>query len=186
MSDNEERRLALIELIEQAFGDVKLEDGISLSQSELYDEYVTDKKSLAKARAKDTEESWTQIAKEKIDKYHIGSIGGLSFLDEKGMRFYLPAFMTNELKFNEQEENSEYGYVDDLIYTLTPPRSKSRGEYKYFLDRFGNFTKDQVNAIVQFLNYLLEDPNDIEETKIAFNYWEKRLCEYPKLSEPDC
>jgi hypothetical protein len=83
----------LIKAIELAFAGVRLEDGISLREAIVLDNDGTDE-DRHRARSQDELEDWRKIPEETIG-LHSAS---LAFLDAKGMRFYLPAFMRFALR----------------------------------------------------------------------------------------
>jgi hypothetical protein len=90
----EEERIALVQDINDAFRDVELGDGVSLHEADVIDGYGT-MDERKKARLLDAEKSWQGISEDKLWQFQWGPF---SFMNEKGKRFYLPAFMTYSLK----------------------------------------------------------------------------------------
>lgn len=89
----EKRRAAREELparIERAFCAVQRDGGVSLHQMDVLDGYG-DPVALACAEAMDPEQHWQDVGEEKLTSPRIGQ--SLVFLDAKGYRFYVPAYM---------------------------------------------------------------------------------------------
>ena len=128
----------LINIISDAFNDVQLDDGTSITQARLLDDYINDVQSLALARDIDKEKSWEEVKDTKIEELS----DGLPFLDAKGFRYYLPAFMSYALR----NPCSEFLAVDSAIYN----------SYDDNLDRFHIFNPAQKNAIKVFLQFCIE------------------------------
>lgn len=84
---------AIINLIQTAFANVELGDGITLHQAIALDNYCTDEEVIA-ARSQDTENHWMEIPRATLINFQ----SALSFMDEGGTRYYLPAFMIAALE----------------------------------------------------------------------------------------
>jgi hypothetical protein len=81
--------------IRAAFKHVTRERGISWSETEVFDAYGSEEEREA-ARAKDHDRDWTQLAEDRT--WDIGpGVGGISFLETIGYRYYLPAAMIRTL-----------------------------------------------------------------------------------------
>lgn len=85
-------REKLVSEIEHAFADVLLDDGVTLHQMQVLDDYGGEEEQLA-ARRKDPETRWQQITGEKLSLFSDSMV----FLDAKGFRFHLPAFLRHAL-----------------------------------------------------------------------------------------
>jgi len=84
-------RDALIEEIHAAFWSVTREGGVSWSEATVIDDCGS-KRKRDEARARDVDSSWVQLTSD--DEWVAGpGIGGWSFLDPIGFRYYLPAAM---------------------------------------------------------------------------------------------
>ena len=83
----------VISEIRDAFQGIKLDDGIGLFEGRALDDYADDATRQA-ARQKDERDSWDNIPRERLESYN----DALSFLDPKGIRFHLPAFLIAELE----------------------------------------------------------------------------------------
>jgi hypothetical protein len=89
-------RDALIAEINESFRDVTREGGISWSESEQIDHYE-DAATCAAARKSDLDTHWTQLVDDPKWRSDPG-IGGFSFLDPIGMRYYAPAAIQRVLR----------------------------------------------------------------------------------------
>jgi hypothetical protein len=135
----------VVKLIEDAFKNVVLGDGIGIYEAEAIDNYASDKNTI-KARAKDREEwkRWTEIPKEVLE---VAS-SSLCFMDIEGMRFLLPAYM----KFSvENYETSDSISIDSPIYALL--------SHPVFVESNVNeyFTKEQYSVFAKFLKFMVLD-----------------------------
>ena len=83
-SENTQKLLALIR---EAFTDVYLEDGVSLHQTVVIDNYGSNAE-MVQARLKDEKMDWQKLIS-KPELLNINGIGGLSFYDAKGLRFHV-------------------------------------------------------------------------------------------------
>ena len=124
---------ALIQKITGAFRDVKLEEGIGLSEADAIDNYETDDVK-ASCRQRDEKENWSFITSADLNKYH----SALSFFDAKGMRFHLPAFMIAELK-------GEFFF--GMAFALTHLSDYSKAQ-------FAALNEEQRKAVREFLCWL--------------------------------
>ncbi len=132
--DREEERRAVIEQIGTIFQDVRIEDGITLHEAEVIDDYGTDEE-RKEARQNDPEVRWQDVPDWKLEK-----LQGLPFLDGKGIRFYLPAYMVWNLRNLEIAGSNS---VDRTIYELER------------FDRRSLFNEGESKAILRFLQYIV-------------------------------
>lgn len=96
----------LIKRLRKIFHDVTLEDGgVSLGEAIVLDNYGSMEDRI-KARSKDELADWKQLVGSKD---LISSIGGgaLSFVDARGMRFYLPACFETLLQCENPDDRPE-------------------------------------------------------------------------------
>jgi hypothetical protein len=83
--------------IREAFAGVTRECGVSWSESVVLDDSMDDdKRARAAARARDVDTSWRQLLDDPNWRADMG-VGGLTFLDPIGYRYYLPALMCAEI-----------------------------------------------------------------------------------------
>jgi hypothetical protein len=116
----------LLDLIRDAFGDVALGDGISLHEARAIDNYCTLEK-RREARAKDTEESWQQIPDAVIEEHY----DIFPFLDAKGFRYLLPAYMCWTVRYLKKSQSNTSEFI---VYALMPRCwLAEEGERMFFL-----------------------------------------------------
>ena len=82
----------IIQLIREAFADVRKEDGIGPREAQAYDDRV-ETSELEAARKADVEQQWWDIP----DSFKAYSGALLSFSDQKGFLFLLPLVMTSAI-----------------------------------------------------------------------------------------
>ena len=87
----------LITEIQTAFKNVSRENGISLNEAWVIDDYG-DEEERAEARANDTDTEWQQVPDDDIYFGHVC----LSYFDPIAFRYYLPAYMIWILKNYKQ------------------------------------------------------------------------------------
>jgi hypothetical protein len=127
-------RISIIEEITEAFGGVRLKNGITLHQARAIDDWKSTEIQRA-VRANDTEARWQEITDEKLRDFH----DVLSFLDYEGVRFYLPAFMCWVLRHLDDEDS---GYNYSTIRQLARFRPDA------------STTEKQGRAVCRLLRYL--------------------------------
>jgi len=156
----------LIKLIEQAFSDVELSDGVSLREARVIDDHGSDDE-RKHARGKDELNDWQNISYTDIEKYP----DIFCFLDAKGVLFHLPAYMVYFLKTHDQERS--LSIEDTVVFCLTP----SQEDKSWFSDRMCLFNTLQINAIVLFLEWKISNTEDLidqEDFEKALEYWRKQ------------
>ena len=163
----------LINDIQLAFADVKLEDGIGLWQAQGIDDYAS-KEEIARLRAQDEKNNWMILTY----KYLSDCESSLSFFDAKGMRFHLPKFLIFDILEEEIIKEKEI-YAPDVLFTLC-----YEPEDKYQLTRFSLLNIAQVKCVIHFMNYKLEKmdgENRLDYFLVKLNQalksWNKKLDE---------
>lgn len=147
----------LIHQITAAFADVNLEDGISLREADVIDDYGTEDERKA-ARAADEKNDWQRIPAEDI----AGFPHALCFMDVKGLRFHWPAWMVFTLKHYETSDTLS---TDAIVYSIC--RSAVDHDLRLMLsDR-------QRDATIGFLQACLEldDWLDLDQVPDALEAW---------------
>jgi hypothetical protein len=147
--------------IERAFDGVARDDGITLHEARALDDYASDAE-RAQARLRDTESRWQDVPQEDIEReYTI-----FSFLDDRGFRYYLPAYMTWMLCHFDHTHSAS---LDSTVFALEPS--------SYFSKRATLFDHAQATAILHFLEFLMTDErfND-HSTLNAWTHW-AQICE---------
>ena len=153
MSD-EPRIGELIVEITAAFDGVSREDGITLHQAIAIDDWKTPEEQLA-ARRLDTEQRWQEVPHDAI----VACESALSFLDAKGFRYYLPAFMACGLRNWDTDAGR---VVDTCEYHLLHESQKSlrQSEPSSISAKYG-FTNAQCRAIAHFLRFVVGDDDEL-------------------------
>lgn len=91
-----DERDALVNRIRTAFNDVSREGGVSWNECVALDDFG-DSETCAMARRSDCDTHWTELVNDPNWTPLVG-IGGFSFLDAIGMRYYMPAAMLRVLR----------------------------------------------------------------------------------------
>lgn len=155
-SYNEHMR-ALVEEITSAFSGVSREDGITIHETVLLDDYGVDLEYdsplRVAARKEDCEHRWQDIPDEVIARPDLS----LYFLDAKGFHYYIPAYMIWTLKNLKTCPDHIFTAAHALI--LPNPKTKFGQET---LNLFELFTKEQARATCKFLRFLSEQGDEFE------------------------
>lgn len=145
----EQKKQAVIEEITVAFGGVSREGGVTLSEAWVIDDYGSDEE-RAEARKEDTETRWQDVPERDIA---YGS-SCLSFLDEIGFRYYLPAYIVWCLRHIDSEDANDLIYESNsyqsIVWHLT---DIGPDLHQYRMARFELFTLEQSKAIAHFLEF---------------------------------
>ena len=158
---DEQRKAALIQEITAAFDGVSRENGVSLSESWVIDDYGSDEE-RAEARKQDTETRWQDVPDEGI----AYGYSCLIFLDDIGFRYYIPAYIVWFLRNVDNEDPEAPSYdsntFDYLLHALELSGYGALDEFH--LSRYRKFTLEQSKAIAHFLEFEaeLEDANSRE------------------------
>lgn len=144
-------------------------------------------------------DDWTKLEADFLNKVPKGLASALSFFSPPAFRFYLPAYLIAHI----DDKLPEVDVIFSLCYGLTNSdkdrplvadqsgNSTIYGEatcWDYSIYRFSLFTLQEVEAIIDYLRYHLENREDYDgktnlmknEIQEALeNYWLKRL-EYLK------
>ncbi len=131
----ERTRIELIEKIAIAFKDVALENGVSLHEARALDDY----QDPIQARQIDCQVQWQDIPTDWIEKFH----DVFSFMDAKGFRYAIPAYMTWCLKYNRHDMNSFGSTVTSL---------KSHDYRSRFFSRMDTTQKEVIYDFLQFID----------------------------------
>ncbi|AFY91683.1 DUF6714 family protein [Chamaesiphon minutus] len=143
---------AIIDLVQTAFADVELGDGITLHQAVALDKYRTDAEVIA-ARSQDPEDRWQEIPRANLFYFE----SALSFVDERGTRYYLPAFIIAALE----------GYISFNIPFFKISRmlgSLRKSVPSEVIRRYG-FDRHQVSAIAAFLRFVVGEYGENAESQ---------------------
>ncbi|MDM7921965.1 MAG: hypothetical protein QUS14_06665 [Pyrinomonadaceae bacterium] len=161
-------KIEIISAISKAFTGVTLDGGISIDQSRVIDNYGRGASPEEFKRLPDKEitDDWSKIPTEVLDDYDC-----VAHLDEKGLRYYLPALMIRLL------DNYDSGSMM-TIATLSAlyPKTESRES------NLSEMNMEQRRAIAKFLKALpgLVELEGEDRTVVprAYNrYWSRYLSE---------
>lgn len=144
--------------IHEAFDGVARGDGVTLHQAIALDDYG-DAAAQAEARARDTEARWQDVPDVDIARHP----SYFTFLDDAGIRYYLPAQMAWALRRHDDEDATVDEGGPSAWYRLTPsallpivaPRNQGRGLGAAFdvpsrIARW-RLSAPQVRAVYRFL-----------------------------------
>jgi len=146
MTDEEQK---LIELIHRAFDGVRLDDGESLNMTEYNDSGGCQPEFKEKAKH-DERDNWTAISDETLEQFTVT----FSFTDLKGFRFYIPAYMIWAIRHHRTSDSI---IADHTVYAIDPTH------YLFETIPFWQwFTRDQVAAMTQFLEYAVRNDNSLD------------------------
>eukprot|EP01130_Rhizamoeba_saxonica_P001858 TRINITY_DN11685_c0_g1_i1.p1 TRINITY_DN11685_c0_g1~~TRINITY_DN11685_c0_g1_i1.p1 ORF type:complete len:166 (+),score=37.71 TRINITY_DN11685_c0_g1_i1:42-500(+) len=127
----------LIQQIKYAFNNVTLSRGIGLHEARALDDYQTVTPEI-KQLDQDIGSDWEAIPKEVLEQFS----DALTFVDGKGMRYLLPAFMIAHLKGEVIPE-------PPLYYLI--PSSEDPGLQNYVLQKLTCLSKKQQDVVIAFM-----------------------------------
>ena len=154
----ENKKLALIKEINEAFDGVAREDGVTLHEAMVIDDYGSPAE-RAEARAQDTEDQWQDVPEDDIRF----SDAVLSFLDSKGFHYYLPAYMVWYLRNIDNEDPAYWSNTfDSVIFHLTYQIDVEN----YVASKFQLFTPAQLRVTGYFLQFNVEREETIEKQNL--------------------
>jgi hypothetical protein len=157
VDDIEQERQNLIAEIRETFSDVRRENGVSLHEADVIDGQGAAWRRW-RARAKDTDKRWFEVPPETIATYYWI----FPWLDDKGFRYYIPAYMIWSLDNYLSSSSLTSSFT---IYALSP----SRGDFSSFL------TTEQQRAICHFLRFMMRVGEHSETKEYLEEYW-GRFC----------
>ena len=136
----------LINVIREAFREVKLEDGVSLNMTE-YNDSGGSVKEFKQLAMTDERDDWQKIDDQTLEQFTVT----FCFTDWKGFRFYLPAYMIWAIK----HPHSDSIIGESVIYAIDP--DSKVWLYGRTVDKILN--RAQLEAVIQFLQYCVETPD---------------------------
>lgn len=154
----------LIEEINIAFKDVTLEDGIGINEAESIEMGERDA-TINKGRNQDRSwwTAWTDIE----DKYVSSYSSVMDFMDSKGIKWVLPAYMTYIIKHYKEGSFS----IDSTIYVLEAGALGSDGVDIYTAEQ-----KQVIAKFLQFMTTVGEEWVDVASAQVALDkIWGKYL-----------
>ncbi len=167
-------RSKLILFIEEAFANVSLDDGVTLHQMDALDDFWGEENAMREAALKDTEKSWQEISFEKVERFS----GSMVFLDAKGFRFHLPAFM--RLALVTAHPDVDRARDEGVMFALQGgPADRYYGEYIGLMD------EAQKQCAAAFLHFFARYSNEFEARDAAKGLqtgWQEFTPEFVRLS----
>ena len=154
-------RQSLVTEIHEAFADVSREGGVSWSETEVLDRYGDEDERLD-ARRSDKDTHWSQLVDDP--NWHLEpGVGGFSFLDSIGFRYYFAPAMLRCLRDDEDAW---------LLHSrLGPATPEFEG---YHQTQLSLLDDRQRRCVARFLLFLarvdqLIEPNDESDWLVALN-----------------
>lgn len=128
----------ILDEIRRNFAEVSRDNAVTLHETQVIDRYgsMTERQT---ARKLDTDTHWFEVRDEWIES--VTGIGGLSFLNDEGFRYYLPAYMSYWLRT---------GREPDCLGCYISGRG---------CQRFHLFDPAQRQTIARFVKFVLRDPS---------------------------
>jgi hypothetical protein len=170
--DFEMRRRALIAEIAAAFDGVSRDGGTTLHEADAMDDFKSPEEQHA-ARRLDLERRWQDVPDEDI----FACCSALSFLGEKGFRYYIPAFIICGLRHWGDEtrvilNSCEYHLLHDY------PKSLRASEPSLIAGKY-QFTGAQSKAVARFLRFIIDfdEVSADRATVEAVERWERYATE---------
>lgn len=179
----EVERNALIPEIYAAFAGVSRESGVSWSEAVvIYN--VGSEEDRMKARESDTDRSWMELADN--EKWIAGpGVGGWSFLDPVGFRYYLPAAMIKQLRTGHDAfPCSSLNYELKLDRTLPAwapklPNAPSASQMReHTLRKWSMLDDRQQRCVARFVRFMIglskatSDEWGVNDWQTVYNgYW---------------
>lgn len=162
--DIENKKKHLISLIEIAFANLKLGDGMSLHQAKAIDDHKSDEE-ITNVRNLDPWQNWADIPHDVLEK--CGSpLLAHAYYDPESLIFHLPAMM--RLAVEKFPANDSYYNI--CISHLTREPQYMIQEYK--------LSTSQIKVIAEFWEFYFD------ESKINLGeHFEKRLLEWVEAAE---
>lgn len=142
---------ALIDEITSAFEGVERGNGVTLHEATVIDSYGS-LEERAKARLQDTEKRWQDVPKQDIA--NVDAV--LSFLDDEGFHYYIPAYVVWYLKNIDNAAIRSSNTFDSVVFHLTYNVEEGRES------RFERLTKEQKRAIAHFLTFVAQREEAID------------------------
>lgn len=161
--------------IRVAFADVSRADGISLHEADVLDDYGSEA-ALAAARQRDTDRHWQEVPDAVIAKLS----SALSFLDDKGFHYYLPAYLSWTLRhYDSSASASIHSLLTDLALQPWDHSQREQAHEATIRTRFERLTDAQAQVVCQALRFLAAYGYPCVNVKLARKaldqYW-SRFC----------
>jgi len=143
---------ALVAETYDAFSGVTLGSGVGLSEAEGLDAYATEQQ-LAEYRANDEKLDWRAIPLKSLNAYS----SSLSFFDQEGMRFHLPAFLIADMRgLNDSNlifNLSQFTLIEDRCALLTSEQREVVRKYLKFAAQEEEFGREHDHILRALKNW---------------------------------
>lgn len=151
----------VIDAVREAFHGVAREDGVTLHEARVIDDYGGSDERAA-ARMLDTEKAWEVVPVSDIEEYSEA----LSFLDPKGFRYYIPAYMIWAVRAYGDTASMS---ADAIVFHL----KDLDGDFSF--GRLDLLSEPQRRAAAMFLLYISTEHGDRDATEGVLRLWWKYL-----------
>ena len=156
----------MIRSIESAFEKVVLEDGIGILEGKAI-HISSSGGNRENARKADFRERWQDIPEEVIRNH----ASALCYMDPKGLRFNLPAYMRFAL-LHYDDSNSDS--IDWVIYAISKEQHDIDHEWAIF-------SEHQKTAIAKFFRYMIVEAGEWVDSQQASYTYERLWKKYDKI-----
>ena len=125
-------------------------------------------------------DDWRTLSPDFIDQAPDGFASALSFFSAEAFRFYLPAYILADLAGQLNQTDLVFYLTHGLTdatkdVRINPKRYNDFTWFEYVSERFSVFTKEEAQAIIEFLEHKLQLTQiDFERVLIneaLVNYW---------------
>ncbi|MBX7245275.1 MAG: hypothetical protein K1X53_07230 [Candidatus Sumerlaeaceae bacterium] len=163
----------LIAEIEEHFADVTRGEGMTLAQGAVVADYGA-QADWDLASQVPCDARWQDIPDSVLD-VHAHT---LNFLDQKGFRFYLPAFMRRSLRLLGEIVNEPWANtVGNLTFWPQDSEEPNNPSVDWMRECWDGFTPEQGRVILSFLDFTVASPLDSADQEMAAkaieDYWKK-------------
>jgi len=138
---------AILDEIKRVFGEVQRGNGVTLHETEVIDDHGSEEE-REEARRKDTDRHWWEVRDEWIE----GCVG-LSFLDEAGFHYYLPAYMSYRIRTGKEPWGLDFHLQHD----------------QWDFERIFSLAKKKM--IAKFLDYVKYQFEDVGSGETLDEFW---------------
>lgn len=136
----EKTRLLLIEKITAAFDGVSRQDGISLHAAQALDDYSSLEEAKKIGREMDRDTQWQEVP----DKWLMQFQDIFPYLDPKGFRYYIPAYMVWSLK---EPKASDSNSLSSLMWAI-------ENNNKHFQPHLEILNQEQLQVVSDYIEFV--------------------------------
>jgi hypothetical protein len=161
--------------IAAAFADVTREDGVTLHEADVLDGYGSDEQRAA-ARRLDTDRHWSEVEQTAIERHPSAA----NFLDAKGFRYYLPAYMSWALRNYDTTDSAAIGSLLSTLSTRWEKDSRPGVAPIPDPERCPLLTDAQAQTVCRFLRFFAaysDSGLDVEHAQQALRQHWAQFCE---------